>query len=165
MKVSRTAFKKASSVKSISAKEFLDLNKKTKDVVHQFSFEVKFERKCQFLNFYIYGKHYSKNRMDKWHRGVLLKYKKAIKQSFNLFFLQNKEVIVDVPSLRSQITYTVYNPKSRDDDANYNTLKYVRDALVVHGIIMDDSREYLLPSVENEVLEKEYKIKVSIELL
>lgn len=164
MKVSKKFFNSIKNTTSIRAKEFMEASKVKHSNNFEFSFKVEGFEKDGNLFFCVYGKHYSKNKMDKWHRGNVLKYKKAIKQAFSLFFRSLDKKLIDVPSSLSRLTYTVYNPKSRDDDANYNTLKIIRDCLIVHHIIQDDSRKFLLPSIEKEIISKDYKIKILVEV-
>ena len=160
MRVSKKCFNQISKLSSITNQEFLSLNKKSIKKALSFSFTVNIQPSEDIVIVEVVGKHYSKNVMNNWHRGTLLKYKKAIKTAFHDFFLLNK--IYFDPFDYSQIHYVVYNPKSRDDDANYNTLKYIRDCFTVHNIIDDDSRYYLAPSSEEEIISKEYKIKCII---
>lgn len=161
MKISKKKFKSIKNTKSISKSEFNDLVDKKENELN-FMFEVStLHISDSKIIFEIKGKHYAKNRINKWHRGTKLKYIKAIKQAFYFFYLKNKNMYN--PNFKlSQINYNVFNPKSRDDDANYDSLKAMRDCLTIYDVIYDDSREFLLPSTEEETIDKEYKIIITI---
>jgi len=132
--------------------------------------EFKFETKIEYINnkFVItfLGKHYAKNVIQNtWHRGILLKYKKAIKTSAkNAFLLTiNKSILPYTPLTKVKVNIKVYNPRSRDDDANYDTLKWMRDTFTVHKLLKDDNRNIIVSTQEEEILSKEWKIVFIVE--
>lgn len=107
------------------------------------------------------GKHFAKNVIqNRWHRGILLKYKKSIKEAAKNGFLKAKElnILPIKPLTKVSILIEVYNPKSRDDDANYDTLKWIRDTFTVNKLIIDDNREVIISSKEEEIISKDWKI-------
>lgn len=109
------------------------------------------------------GKHFAKNVIQNWHRGILLRYKKAIKQSARDGFLRFNSVNNEFKTLNQvKVLITIYNPRSRDDDANYDTLKWMRDTFTFNNFIIDDNREVILETKEMEVISKEWKIEFEI---
>lgn len=107
------------------------------------------------------GKHFAKNVIqNRWHRGILLKYKKSIKDASKNGFLiaRTNDILPKEPLTKVSIIIEVYNPKSRDDDANYDTLKWIRDTLTVNKLLLDDNRSIILDTKEKEVISKDWKI-------
>lgn len=126
---------------------------------NEFNFECNItkDNKTYILEFK--GKHFSKNVIqNRWHRGILLKYKKAIKEAAKNGFLMANDILPKKPLEKVEIKIEVYNPKSRDDDANYDTLKWIRDTFTVNKLIIDDNRNVIISSEEKEIISKEWKI-------
>lgn len=146
---------------------FINLNNFKEIINKKSSNENEFNFDCNIScenNTYIVefkGKHYAKNVIqNRWHRGILLKYKKAIKEaSKNAFlFAKSNDILKNTPLNNVSIKIEVYNPKSRDDDANYDTLKWMRDTLTVNGLLIDDNRTVIKQTEEKEIISKEWKI-------
>ena len=151
MKVSKNIFNKKNTIFNI--KDFQKENK-TKKKKYNFSFYVRSKEYKTKTIFILYGKHYSKNVINTWNRWIKQKYKKAIHESFHIHNKQKKLKKYDKVSIK----YIVCNPRSRDDDANYETLKFVRDAIVNINVINDDNRNIVLKTTEKEKITKNYKI-------
>jgi hypothetical protein len=101
-----------------------------------------------------YGKHYSKNVIKTWTHNKLWNYKISMEKAFqNAFLMYRKKFPEKAFDLVKMKTY-IYNPVSRDDDANYDTLKPMRDLFTTFNIIEDDNRKVIIHSKEYEILTK-----------
>jgi len=90
-------------------------------------------------------------------------YKNAIKRAAETAAMIYKNVLPETPYRKCKIKYIVFNPRSRDDDANYETLKPLRDSAVnILKIIEDDKRKMIISLKEKEILSKDYKIILSV---
>lgn len=150
---------------------FIDLNNFKSIINEQQKNDNEFKFDCEISknnNLYIIefkGKHYAKNVIqNRWHRGILLKYKKSIKEAAKNAFIyaQINNVLPKEPLNNVSIKIEVYNPKSRDDDANYDTLKWIRDTFTVNKLLIDDNRSVIKHTEEKEIISKEWKIVFSI---
>lgn len=126
----------------------------------KFSFSaifVKSDEESTILEFT--GRHCRKNEIDGWPLRKKIQYKTALKEAVQIAAIQFKTL-----ARYDQVTflYEVFNPKSRDDDANFNTLKILRDSIVSAGVITDDKRKCVINSVEKEIISKEWKIIITI---
>ena len=149
-------------------REYISNPKSTKKAKKQYTFEFKvqvtrIDEKKERYKIILIGRHYSKNSVNSFSFKDKLRYKTAIKNAFKLYMLQGKnrfELIPTTPFSYSLLTPTVYNKKSRDDDANFETLKILRDCLTVHKFIEDDNRKCLTMEKDIEILSNEYKIEM-----
>lgn len=150
---------------SIDLKDFksiVGVKKEKKKNEFLFNCEVKQLNENDYLISFV-GKHYAKNVIQTWHRGILLKYKKAIKEAAKngfLTFYSNNPEFKKLDKVK--ILIKVYNPRSRDDDANYDTLKWLRDTFTFNHFILDDNRKVILDSKEVEIISKEWKVEFLI---
>ncbi len=98
-------------------------------------------------------KHWSiiTHEKNKWHRLV------------NLFLRHNKP---PKPASMARITLTRYSTKEPDFDGLVGSFKYVIDALVKCGVIIDDKYSVIGESTYkwNKCKQKEQRIEVRIEL-
>lgn len=111
------------------------------------------------------GRHYSKNDISSWPRRKVFAYKTSIKDAFEIGVLANKNAIPTEPLKQVTLDIVVFNPKSRDDDNNYDTLKIMRDCCTNYGIIQDDNRSVILELRVTEHLSKEYRVEILISRL
>jgi len=112
--------------------------------------------------FILKGRHLSVNSINSLHFKEKLRYKMAVKKAVYDAGLVVKKILPK--STYCLLSPTAYNPKSRDDDGNSLTLKYIRDAITNLGFARDDSREYLEQKKCDEVLTKEWKISILIKI-
>lgn len=108
------------------------------------------------------GRHHSKNDINSWGFRKKLVYKSSIKKAFADAVIIYRSAIPKAPFEKVEIHTTITNPKSRDDDNNYDTLKIMRDCCTLYGIIKDDNRQVVIKSLSSEILEREYSILLSI---
>ena len=135
------------------------INKTRTKLEFKFNCNIEQINENDFLISFI-GKHYAKNVIQNWHRGILLRYKKAIKEAAKNGFLKFYSTNLNFKKLdKIKVLIKVYNPRSRDDDANYDTLKWMRDTLTFNNFIVDDDRTIIIHSSEAEVISKEWKIE------
>lgn len=173
---------KQSPTNSISAKDFLVLmqgeknktskgNKDSKGVAaFEFRFVAKPLKKTLWL-FTLYGKHQSTNAINSFTFRKKLVYKSAIKKAAKYFFesewllIKQSSDLSILPFKKAVMRAVAYNPKSRDDDGCSITLKIIRDIIVSYGFLIDDKRDFLVQEKTYEVIAKEYKIDVYLEML
>lgn len=150
----------------MTREEYFALINKKKETKPKKKINKKFEMKMESiengLKITFIGQHYPKNVIQNWHRGTLLSYKKGIKKAASDAFLIYRKFIPKIPFNKVHIDMIVYNPRSRDDDANYDTLKWMRDTFSVYKIIKDDNRNVVITRSEKEIVQKEYKIEFYI---
>ncbi len=149
-----------------------------------FSFSFKYELLVQNENTLIItltGRHLSKNQYDRLpefdrkNKSSKYHYKKAFKTASeecrlmqkSLFDKLKKEKIT--PLGLATVHFTFYNHRSRDHDNNgSDTIKPFQDTFTALGLIVDDSREYLIPEREpDEVIVKRtepYKVVAVLKL-
>lgn len=135
---------------------------------YNFNFEANIKKINNIYKIEVVGRHYSKNVIqNQWHRGILLRYKKSIKEAMIKAFdiIKNSGDMPILPLNKVKIEVEIYNPKSRDDDANYDNIKIIRDTLTINGLIKDDNREVILESSEKEIISKKWKIIFIVENL
>lgn len=105
------------------------------------------------------GKHLSKNVLNGSSFRRKLAYKKAIKKSMEEYRLQNLKFIKTLmPFTNASVSFTFFNRRSRDSDANGDTIKIFQDTFTLLGLIEDDTRGCLQCDAVDEVLQKEYKV-------
>lgn len=146
---------------SVNIDDFKNILKSKNQNKNEFNFETTIKNENDLYIIEFNGKHFAKNVIQNtWHRGILLAYKKAIKTSAKNAFLKAKSnnILPINPLNEVEIKIEVYNPRSRDDDANYDTLKWMRDTFTVHKLIIDDNREVIKSTIEKEIISKEWKI-------
>ena len=155
--------------KSISAKEYREAlsgggtqqrkNIHTKKV---FSFVSTFIKHTpDTYELIVKGRHLSTNSVLSLSFKDKLRYKKILKQSIlDAGLIQKK--LLPKKNIYASLIPTAYNPRSRDDDNNGLTLKYIRDMIVQLGFAKDDTREYLSQGKCEEVISKEWKISMVI---
>ena len=151
---------------SISAFEFRELMVKGGKTSNKqiFSFVVSFAAGDNGCIVTMTGKHLSKNRYNAMGRRDQMRYKGAIKKALSQAALVYREEIKKHFFEKVKIEYVVYNPRSRDDDANYETLKPLRDGVVsFFKIFPDDKRSVVLKSKEREVISRKYKVEMKIQ--
>ena len=153
--------------KSISAKEYREAlfgqkAKKTTNAKRVFSFVAKFIKHTQDVyELTIEGKHLSNNSILSLNFKDRLRYKKIIRQAVLDAGLIQKRLLPK-KNIYAVLAPTAYNPRSRDDDSNSLTLKYVRDAIVLLDFAEDDSRKYLKEEKCKEILAQEWKLSILI---
>lgn len=147
----------------MDAKDFLEKCKKSKkDSLNFTPFEFHIEKTHYGLKITINGKHFSKNRINSMSFKQRLKYKGLIKKASKIAYLKYKKEIPQKPLDKVNVKYFIYNPRSRDDDANYETLKIIRDTLININILEDDNRKIIKNTKETEIISKTYKIIVKL---
>ena len=157
--------------KSISAKEYREAlgtsssPAKAKPKAHDFSFKVDIKRLTH--NTYeviLLGKHLSVNSVNTLHFRQKLRYKNMVKKAFSDAGMIYKKILPKKAEC-AIFSPTVYNPKSRDDGANEATLKIVIDSLVALGFAVDDAKKYARTKKDDEVLSREWKISILVQML
>lgn len=162
--------------KTMTASEYREfLSTKTKGVLKvknnelfSFTFNIKKIDNQNYL-FTLLGRHRRTNECNSWaSMGKRGAYKNAIKKAANDYCLINRKYLKSIlpltPSIDAEMYSIAYNPKSRDDDGNSVTLKYLRDILTNLNFIKDDNRKYFIEKDRKEVLQKEYKIEIYLKL-
>jgi len=124
----------------------------------------------------VHGKHISKNvyeRLPQWGKRSQNGYKSAFKKGADECYLTQKKVfdylkkrtlLYHTPFEYTIIQYTFVNPRSRDHDNQYSTIKPLQDTLVRLGLIIDDKQENIfVPDIE-EVSGKNDDYRIIIKL-
>ncbi|MBT6047275.1 MAG: hypothetical protein HOG49_10670 [Candidatus Scalindua sp.] len=104
-----------------------------------------------------FGRHYCKNDMDSWTRREVTRYKSAIKSGMRVAMsrARNRDLLRQLGFVKVErftAHCVVFNPASRDRDANWNSIKAMIDTFIVHNIVAEDNRECLLKLTEDESL-------------
>jgi len=148
------SLKKKGVVKASDLKNIKKENKK-----YEFSYKVKGKKIKDGYIVIVYGKHFPKNVMNTWHKGIKIRHRKAISNAFYVF----RHLYKNLPFFEKvTLEYIVCNPKSRDDDANYDPTKPIRDELVEAGFFKDDKRKFIKDTKEKEKISKKYRIAIII---
>lgn len=132
--------------------------KNTNPIPANFSFVLNLAETEEGYSGILFGRHYSRNSYGSWPKRIQMRYKLSIKKAFTDFFRTHRK-FKPAALTKFYIFYYVHNVKSRDDDANYETLKAFRDCFTKNGLIADDTRQHILDTCEKEVLGPEYKIE------
>jgi len=122
-----------------------------------FSYSVK--RYHDGFKFILTGRHYSKNSVNGFSRREKIRYTKAIHEASEDFRLVNLGFFRRLKAFSSaEVSYTFYNPCSRDHDNNSETLKHFQDTFVSLGFIVDDNRKCLSHRKEvSEIIDPVYR--------
>lgn len=73
-----------------------------------------------------------------------------------------KDQLPKVPHSYVELCPTLYLKRHRDDDGTSATLKIIRDMIVNLGTVVDDSREYMVMNIPNEIISKNWKIVMKV---
>jgi len=158
---------KATKKKSLqmSSKEFNKARlKKTPKEKRSFTFTATIEQleKNKKYLFTIRGIHLSTNSVNSLSFGDKLRYKTAVKKGMENAALIYRSLIPKIPFSKVVLIPTSFQTRSRDDDNLYATTKIIRDSIVSIGFVEDDKRENLRQERTEEVISKEWKIEVEM---
>lgn len=164
------AYKKQSGKKDVSSltaveyRELVRISSAIDKKKEAFFFKLDVER-TDYGYFVVFtGKHLSKNRVNSLSFKDKIRYKNSVKSAMEVYRLQNLRKKAFNTLQEARITYTFFNPKSRDGDANSETIKLVQDVLTRLGLIKDDTRDVIIePPREKEIIAREYKIEIAVE--
>ena len=148
----------------LSAAEFRELQSKaTQKAPNHFAFTYSIESREGEYIVTLKGKHLSKNRFDSLSFKDKIRYKNAFKNAINEYKLINRKILKGLETFKkAEVSYSFYNPKSRDGDGNSENVKKFQDSLFSLGLIEDDKRSCLVCVGNDEVISKEYMMKAHI---